>query len=241
MGRLMNSPGHRHTILDPWHQKVNIGLAWNHYTTFLVQHFEGGYVEYSRLPEIAHGQLSFEGRTLNGLRFSSREQMGLQLYYDPPPYELTRGQLSRTYCVDLGLFVAAFRPNARPGTHYNENSITHTYSSSSCPSPYDVSPQAAGPRSPDEAHQFWQRAYAASTTKSTQTVQIPWITASTWTAQGTTFAVTADIGGLLFTHGPGVYTVHLWGEIGGQEIVVSQYSMWHEITPPNTYDPRQWD
>ena len=239
MNGLMGSPGHRRNILDPWHRKVNIGLAWDRYNSFLVQHFEGGYVEYSRLPEITHGHLAFEGRTSNGLRYSDKEQLGLQLHYDPPPHELTRGQTSRTYCYDSGLRIAAFRYPLTGGWTWNENEYTDTHSP--CPSPYDVSPQAAGPRSHDEAQRFWQQAYAASTTISAQTVRVPWITASTWTAQGTTFAVTADVGGLLSTHGPGVYTVLLWGEIGGEDVLVSQYSIWHEAHPPDTYYPTQPD
>ena len=53
MDGLMNSPGHRRNILDKWHKKVNIGLAWDSYNSYVgIQHFEGGYVEFDELPEI---------------------------------------------------------------------------------------------------------------------------------------------------------------------------------------------
>ena len=52
MDGLMDSPGHRDNILDPWHKKVNIGLAWDRYNFQVVQHFEGDYVLYDELPVI---------------------------------------------------------------------------------------------------------------------------------------------------------------------------------------------
>ena len=57
----MDSPGHRDNILDPWHRKVNIGLAWDRYNFQVVQHFEGDYVEYDQLPNIENGVLRISG------------------------------------------------------------------------------------------------------------------------------------------------------------------------------------
>ena len=70
MDGLMNSPGHRRNILDKWHKKVNIGLAWDSYNIFVgIQHFEGGYVEFDVLPGITDGNLTMSGRAINELRF----------------------------------------------------------------------------------------------------------------------------------------------------------------------------
>ena len=80
----MNSPGHRRNILGKWHRKVNIGLAWDRYNMVGYQHFEGGFVQYDQLPQIMNGILSMSGSALNGLRFSRKEELGLQIYYDPP-------------------------------------------------------------------------------------------------------------------------------------------------------------
>ena len=63
MNGLMASPGHRGNILDRWHGKVNIGLAWDSYNFSLVQHFEGDYVKYDRLPDIENGVLRLSGET----------------------------------------------------------------------------------------------------------------------------------------------------------------------------------
>ncbi len=167
----MNSPGHRRNILDKWHKKANIGLAWDKYNIVGYQHFEGGYVEYARPPEITNGTLHVLGSAINGLRFSGREELGLQLFYDQPPHPLTRGQVSRTYCYDSGLQIAAFRYPLTGRSFWTEDNFTKTYSP--CPDPYDVPPDAFAPRSHDEAREFWQRAYDASQTKTEQTITVP--------------------------------------------------------------------
>ena len=234
----MNSPGHRRNILGKWHRKVNIGLAWDRYNMVGYQHFEGGFIQYDQLPQIMNGTLSLSGSTLYGLRFSRREELGLQIYYDPPPHSLTRGQVSRTYCYDSGLQIAALRYPLTGNSFWSEDEFTNSYSP--CPDPYDVSPEAPAPRSPDEAHRFWQQAYAASQDQRERTVIVPWVTASKWTAQGTDFSITANVSKLLSKYGPGVYTVLLWGEISGEDVPISEYSIFHEIEPPDTYNPHLW-
>ena len=231
----MNSPGHRRNILGKWHRGVNIGLAWDRYNMVGYQHFEGGFVQYDRLPEIMNGTLSVSGSALNGSRFSHKEELGLQIYYDPPPHSLTRGQVSRTYCYDSGLQIAALRYPLTGSGFWTEEEFTKGYSP--CPDPYDVSPEAPAPRSADEAHRFWEQAYAASRALGEQTVTVPWVTASKWTARGTDFSVTANIRKLLSKYGPGVYTILLWGEVGGEDVPISEYSIFHEIDPPDTYNP----
>ena len=43
---LLESPGHRETMLSPEYRKVNIGLAWDRNVFKVVLHFEGDYVEF---------------------------------------------------------------------------------------------------------------------------------------------------------------------------------------------------
>ena len=62
-----------------------------------------------------------------------------------------------------------------------------------------------------------------------------WIAASEWTASGAAFAVRADISTLLQQHGSGVYSITIWGTIAGERAVISKYSIFHGITPPDTY------
>jgi len=230
----MDSPGHRGNILDRWHKKVNIGLAWDRYNFLAYQHFEGDYVEYDELPSLdANGVLSISGATKNGVRFRSKRDLGIQVYFDPPPHELTRGQVSRTYCYDSGRQVASLREPLTGGSYWTEDEFIKLYSP--CPNPYDVSLDAPPARSHDEAHDLWQEAYNASRSQADQTIIVPWITALQWTAVGESFSVEADIGDVLAEHGAGVYSIMLWGDIDGERAVISEYSIFHGITPPDTY------
>ena len=156
----MNSPGHRRNILDPQHRKVNIGIAWDRYNTAMYQHFEGDYVEYEELPTIVGGVMEFSGRTRNGVRFGGVGDLGVQLYYDPPPSRLTPGQVARTYCYDGGRPVASFREPLTGGSFWTSDRYTTSYDP--CPDPYDVPADAPAPRSPEEADRLWQQAYTAS-------------------------------------------------------------------------------
>ena len=56
-------------------------------------------------------------------------------------------------------------------------------------------------------------------------------------ARATDFSITANVSKLLSKYGPGVYTVLLWGEVGGEDVPISEYSIFHEIEPPDTYNP----
>ena len=231
----MQSSGHRRNILDPLHKMVNIGLAWDRYNTAMYQHFEGDYATYDRIPEIKNGVLTLSGSTKNGVRFSEQRDLSIQIHYDPPPETLTRGQIARTYCYDSGLRVAALREPLTGGYFWPTHEFTTTYDP--CPDPNDVAPETPAPQSPNEAHQAWQQAYAASQFTRPKTITVPWITASEWRATGATFSVKADIGDVLDRHGDGVYSLMIWANVGDDNLVISQYSIFHGIAPPNTYDP----
>ncbi len=235
MAGWMSSPGHRRNILDPPHKRVNIGLAWDRYDTVMYQHFEGDYVEYDGLPAIANGVLSLSGKARNGVRFSQRQDLGVQIYYDPPPHTLTPGQVARTYCYDDGRQVAGLRELLTGGYSWPTSTFTTTHDP--CPSPYDVATDAPAPRSPSEADEAWQQAYDASQSLQSQSITVPWITASEWAVTGTTFLVKVDINQILNRHGDGVYTLMVWGELGGEDVVISQYSFFQGVTPPDTYNP----
>ena len=224
MTGFMDSPGHRRQILHQWHRKVNIGLAWSDYNIMVVQHFEGDYVEYDSLPSIQGDVLSFAGQTKNRVQFDEEKDLGISLYHDPLPHALTPGQLARTYCVDSGRKVAAFRPPLEEGSTYTNDEFTTTYTP--CPSPYDVPPDTPAPGSPEEAHDAWREARDASLQIEPQSVTVPWITASRWSAGEDGFAISADISRVLREHGSGVYTVLVWGVIDDTDVPISQYSMW---------------
>ena len=139
------------------------------------------------------------------------------------------------YCYDSGRQVAGLREPLTGGYYWPTG--TFTTINDPCPSPYDVATDARAPRSPSEAHQAWQQAYNASQRLQSQSITVPWITASEWTATGTTLLVKADISQILNRHGDGVYSIMVWGKLGGEDVVISQYSIFRGVTPPDTYNP----
>ena len=120
-------------ILDPWHRAVNIGLAWNVYNFSAIQHFEGGYVEHETLPAIEDLHLILASRMKNGAGFDRNDDLVVQVYYDPPPHPLTRGQLARIYCYGAGVQVASLRPLPDIVHYYTEDHFTTAYAW--CPNP----------------------------------------------------------------------------------------------------------
>ena len=237
----MNSSGHKRNILGRWHKKVNIGLAWDQYNFRAYQHFEGDYVEYDELPTIEDGMLRVSGRTKNGARFDQDRDLTIQIFYDPPTHSLTRGQVARTYCYDNGLQIAAVREPLTGGARWTTNTYRTTHSS--CASPYDVPSNLPGPRSLEEAHRIWKEAYQATDRLRSiiPSLIAKWITATTWTVEEEKFSVQVDVNDLLEKYGSGVYTIMVWGDgfknVAGSSMksVVSQYSIFHEVEPPDTY------
>ena len=229
MKGLMESPGHRRTILLPSYKKVNIGLAWDRYNFKAIQHFEGGHVQYDRLPVIENGALVMSGTVKNGVTFMDEEDLGVQVFYDPPPHTLTLGQVARTYCYSSGLQIAALRPPLTGNWYYLDDVAAQTYKP--CLDPYRVPADAPVPRSHDEAHTFWQAAYSASQALSDVTIMLPWVTANEWTTAREAFSVRAVLTDVLGEHGHGVYTIVLWGLIDGEDTVISEYSIFYGVTP----------
>ena len=237
MAGWMDSPGHRDNILDRWHKKVNIGLAWDRYNLAAAQHFEGDYVEYLMLPTLdagfADGYLTLYGHSKNGIQFDDRQDLGIQVYYDPPPHPLTRGQLALTYCYNSGIQVAALRPPLSARQYYTEDEFVKSYQT--CPDPYEIPAGAPAPNSPEEANESWQAAYDASQSLPERRVTVPWITALEWTAEDKVFSAVADLSGVLAQHGPGVYTVAVWQQRIGGGLIISEYAIFYGIDPPAGY------
>ena len=229
----LDSPEHRKNILNPIHKRVNIGMAWDRYNFVAFQHFEGDYVEFNALPRIEGGELTFEGRVLNGAKFGEGRFFSVVVDYDPPPQQLTRGQVSRTYCYVSGRSVVFLRKPPPFGIFYLDSEIDTEQEI--CPDPYDVPRNASEPTSHDEANQFWQEAYSLSQALSGVPVSVPVKAVSRWQVSEGEFSVGADLSDILNTNGPGVYTVILWGLLDGYPEVLSQYSIFHGIPQPVSY------
>jgi len=59
---------------------------------------------------------------------------------------------------------------------------------------------------------------------------------SRWELNGDSFAISADVGAVLETHGPGVYDVVVFGVLDGNLEPISEHSIFHGIPRPEGYD-----
>ena len=228
----MDSPGHREAMLDPWARKINIGLEWRLYNFTAVQQFEGDYVEYAQLPALEGTTLTVAGRLKNGMSFDGSDGgLSVVIFYDPPPVDLTRGQVARTYCYDVGVPVATIRKPPPQGSYYGFDESDET--AEFCPSPLGVPSDAPAPASEDEARELWSTARDASRRGIEREVPVFHITASRWVAKGAVFSVRANIVAVTNRHGPGIYTVAIVTESRGDDVLLSQYSIFHETVPPS--------
>ena len=232
MSGLMESPGHRANILNPHHHAVNIGLAWDSYNIQLVQHFEYNYVQFIQPPDITNGILTMSGTATNTAGFIHDNDLGVQIYYDQTPHDLTLGQLSRTHCYENGALVTSLRPQLHGNWYYPTDTFT-TQGGERCINPYDTSPNAPAPASPDDAYRIWQEAVNTITYSAPAT--IPWTDAHTMTTHGTSFEVRADISETIQWYGNGVYTIVVWGVSGGEDVVIAEAALFYDATLDDTY------
>ena len=207
---LMESPGHRRNILNKWHKKVNIGIAFNESAVSVVQQFEGDYIEFTKLPSIENGVLSFSGSTLGGFLLKS-----VQVWYDQTPHSLTLGQVGSTHCYTAGTPIVFLRPPPPPSSYYPEDESSYTWGH--CPDPYGVSPNTPLPE-PSSSPLF-------RVTLSDASGVTPWVDAETWTESGASFSVEADISQHIAKQGGGVYTIVIWGTKDSESLGLTNFSV----------------
>ena len=119
---LLESPGHRETMLSPEYRKVNIGLAWDRNVFKAVLHFEGDYVEFDVPPVIDDGVLELDGKLTAGHFFTGQIPLMTLIVYDPAPRRLsTRATgediLLRTRGSDRGVHTALQATQGRVRVH----------------------------------------------------------------------------------------------------------------------------
>ena len=203
---LMNSPGHSKNILDRWHTQVNLGVACDESACAAVQQFESDYVVFSVRPTISQGVLRFAGDLKADFTFQ-----GAQLWYDQPPHPLTPGQLDATYSYFAGQQPATFlRKPLGEKSYYRDNSTQHFYQRPV--DPYLLDPNIPRSRMPEKS-------------LNNKAKVVPWITASTWRDSGQHFEIEANISSVLNDLGPGVYTLIIWGNAGGETVPLTKYSL----------------
>ena len=207
MAGLLTSPGHLRNVLNPHHRKVNIGISYRRPNLWLVQLFVGDYVGYTKSPTVTDGRLSFSGRAKNGANISGGN-LNVTVSWEQTPHSLTRGQLHNTGCYSGGEPIAALNP-------FNAYSFYEIYGTI-CGDPYEVSPDAPA------ATSYFDRKSSTQNSFSTGVALIP---TDIWKTEGDDFAVSADISNLLDQHGDGVYTTVLWAEVNGEDVPISEYSI----------------
>ena len=219
----LSTPG---SLVNPRNHRISIGIAYDDYNLSTYAILEGDYVEYTDLPKIEDDSLIIEGSTKHDVRFDAVDQLGITVLYDPPPEPLTIGQLARGACYHGSLPIAFLVPPGNVGIYQSESPVEDDYVK--CTIPRDISPDMPAPQSIYEARSVYSDSwYSAEVSTNT----IPQIRSSNWVASGNQFAVNADIGDLLEEHGAGVYTVVVFG----RGYIISHYSIFHGITPPDTY------
>ncbi len=231
MKSLMNSPGHRETILDQWYRKVNIGLSWSHNSFVAIQHFEGDFVEYQRLPSLAKGRLSFFGTMRTGVELSSDDALSVDVWFDPIPKQLTLGQLIRANAYDAGTIVASIRRPLPDG--YFWPICQGSTDVRSLPRPGGFAPNSTVPSSIVERGAILAKAYENNKVVRSNLVTYPFVTADYWRLGQESFFVSADMNAVLNAHGPGVYSIMLWALFSGtdERVNISHYSVFVKRIP----------
>ena len=233
----LDSPGHRETMLDSSYRKVNIGLAWDRNTFKAVQHFEGDYVDFTKVPTVQDRELALEGRLKNGKEFDSGHPLVALLVYDRKPGTLTQGQLAQTSCYSHGEIIAGLIPPSFP--LQDDFEYTATVEQPECPDPYKIGRTAGRPESRQGMVKVWEEAREKSKRVRESETSIYVTKPRELTAEGDHFALTADLTGLLEEHGPGVYTVILIARLaedpGDEGEIISEFSIFHGVRTPPTY------
>ena len=148
----MDSPGHRKTLLDPRHTILNIGIAYDDFNEFFVQQFSSDYINYDTRPSLndqghIHMKGSVENATLTTAPF-----LTYQLTYDPPPQDLNRSQIARTYALCPPQTIAHINDNLLFTSSQPFTELHH-----GCTNPYFNNPQHPAPQGDKQLTQHGKR------------------------------------------------------------------------------------
>jgi uncharacterized protein YkwD len=88
------SNGHRTNILDPIHNQVSLGVAYNSTTVFLVEDFENDYIGSESL-QVSGGVVTFQGSILSYQKGWMESVSGAEIsvYFDPTPSNISLSDL----------------------------------------------------------------------------------------------------------------------------------------------------
>ena len=222
----MSDPVNHEIICFPEHTTVNVGISFS-CTALVVQlNFEGEYVSYLNPPTIQNGQLTMEGRLLNGANMVwIGEEIGIWIHYLPSPVPLTRGQLFRGIEGCQGIPVAAIlvqRPIYSSSVDIEKGFETN---SPRCLPPYNFDALSEPPQNEEEALQLLRAAFNGPRDNVLETYSGPITKPEIWNVNQNRFTVQADVSSILAEHGPGVYMINLVGSVDSNSIYISKYAI----------------
>ena len=220
MAGLMDSPGHRDNILRPYHREVNIGIANSCQAMVVAQVFEGEYVRFSLPPELAGGRLAMAGQVTPEVNLNDRTNVVVT--WDPPLANYTRGQVFQTFCYSSGRPVA-YIPRPLPTGFYWLEGETREMDWERCPAPWDADPNLQLPGNEDEIDRLRQRIRDGFRIR--KRVDVALVTANIWQVEADLFRIEADLNRVIQTHGPGIYSMVLWGDVDGESVALTRYAI----------------
>lgn len=93
--------GHRLNILDPLHNRVSLGIAYNSTTVLLVEDFESVYIGNGSL-SVSSGTVTLQGMILAHQQGWMQSQSGAEIsvYFDPTPGNISLSDLKLTTSCD---------------------------------------------------------------------------------------------------------------------------------------------
>ena len=230
----IDSPGHKRNLLNPAHTTLNVGIAHDRFNRVMVQQFASDYVIYLTRPQIdEHGLLRMTG-TVSRATLTIGNAANVQIAYDPPPKPLTRGQLSYTYALCNPTPAGYVTKPLPPGRFYTGSERRTQTSPHACVDPYQTPRNKKPPSSHSDAHSFWANAKAESEAGEPIISQSVRIIADQMNLSNDNFVIAADISPILNEHGPGIYTIRLWGKPNhmSEPEVLSQQSIFWMTDPP---------
>ena len=119
--------GHRDNILDPYHNQVSIGIAYNASNVYFTEDFIDNYIAWSKYGiNQSSDEMLLYGTIAQPYTFSS-----VQIIYDSPVRNMTRAQLDNTSSYGYGNIVAGVVGN--PSYYYPgiDTIVADQYSTSS--------------------------------------------------------------------------------------------------------------
>ena len=92
-----------------------------------------------------------------------------------------------------------------------------------CPAPWDADPNLQLPRDRAVIDQLSQRIRDGFLIR--EKVDAALVTAGIWQMEAGEFRIEADLNRVIQTHGPGIYSMILWGEVDGESVALTTYAI----------------